>query len=195
MTCRVAARFVAAPEWNPAIGCENSAVARYVRLLHGELQRERMAYAACQRALNNKTSGSMWRLCVIPHDNGWVIEARQLLLHAPKTKLPCVRVRGSRVTYMKSIKVAECYAATETDLFHILGEFNRYPQEWLTGYDELVAVYLRAVYDMRLVSGTGLFKRSGRSLVKYHQRKDRNAKAKKDRAKRLSGEEVREAPT
>jgi len=186
VTCRIAARFVPAPGWDPNVGCDNATVAQYERLLWGELQREKQAYAKCRRELCRKTEASMWRLCIVPQDNGWMIEARQLLVHAPKTKLPVVRVRGSRVTYMKSIKVVDCFDQAQTDFFYVLGEFNRYPQEWLSGYDELVAAYLRAVYDIRLVASTGIFKRAGRSLVRHFKQKDAHAKAQKVAAKRAA---------
>jgi hypothetical protein len=186
VTSRVASRFVAAPNWDPNVGCDNATVAQYERLLWGEMQRERQAYSKCQRALHRKTIGSMWRLCIVPQDTGWIIEARQLFVHEPKTKLPFVRVRGSRVTYLKSVKVVDCFDKAETDFFYALGEFNRYPQEWISGYDELVAAYLRAVYDVRLVAGTGLLKRAGRTLVQHHKRKDANAKAQKSAAQRAA---------
>ena len=186
VTCRVSSRFVAAPGFNPALGCDNETVAQYERLLWGELQRERAAYNKCAKQLQRKTTGSMWRLSVVPQDNGWLIETRQLFLHKPKIKLPFVRVRGSRVAYLKSIKVLACYNQHETDLFNILGQFNRYPHELLSGYDEVVAAYLRAIHNIRTLAGTGLFKKTGRPLVRHYKLKDANVKARKEEARKAT---------
>lgn len=194
-TCRVASRFVPALGWDPQVGCGLDEVKQHERLVWGELQRERDAYSKCVKQLNRNTLGSLWRLCVVPQDNGWLIETRQFFLHAPKTKLPCVRVRNSRVTYMKSIKVAECYAQPELDFFYMFGEFSRYPQQLLSGYDELVAAYLRAVHGMRLLAGTGILRKTGRRLVTQHKRKDGHAKAQKGAAQSAPAEETQPAPT
>lgn len=190
VTCRIAARFVPAIGWDPGVGCGLDKVRQYERLLWGELQRERDAYSKCVKQLNRNTLGSLWRLCVVPQDNGWLIEARQFFLHAPKTKLPCVRVRNSRVTYMKSVKVSECYQQPETDFFYLFGEFTRYPQQLLAGYDELVAAYLRAVHGMRLLAGTGILRKSGRRLVTQHKRKGAHATTKKRATQPAPAEEV-----
>jgi hypothetical protein len=193
VTCRVANRFVAAPDFNPAVGCGNETVTQYERFLWGELQRERTAYKKCTKQLQRKTVGSMWRLGVVPQDNGWLIETRQVFLHKPKTKLPFVRVRGSRVAYLTSIKVLECYNQHDTELFNILGQFNRYPQELLSGYDEIVAAYLRAIHDTRTLAGTGLFRKTGFELIQYHKLKDANAKAQKREAEQTAAPETRAA--
>jgi len=192
-TCRVAARFVAAPDWDPRVGCGPEKVRVYARLLWGELQRERDAYSKCVKTLNRHVLGSMWRLAVVPQDGGWLIEARQFFLHAAKTKLPAVRVRGSRVTYIKSIKVSDCYNEPASDFFHIFGEFTRYPQQLLVGYDELVAAYLRAVHRMRLLAGTGILRSAGRSLVTQQKRKVDHAETQKRAAQPAPAEEVRRA--
>lgn len=192
-TCRVAARFVAAPDWDSRVGCGPEKVRAYERLLWGELQRERDAYSKCVKALNRHVLGSMWRLVVVPQDNGWLIEARQFFLHAAKTKLPAVRVRGSRVTYMKSIKVSDCYNDPASDFFHIFGEFTRYPQQLLVGYDELVAAYLRAVHRIRLLAGTGILRAAGRSLVTQQKRKVDHAETQERPAQPAPAEEVRRA--
>lgn len=192
-TCRVASRLVLAPDWDPRVGCGLDVVRQYERLLWRELQREREAYKKLVKQLNRNTLGSLWRLCVVPQDNGWLIETRQFFLHAPKTKLPCVRIRKSRVTYMRSIKVADCYAHTETDFFHIFGEFNRYPQQLLAGYDELVATYVRAVHGMRLIAGTGILRKAGRRLVTQQKRKVRHAQTENRAAQRAQPEETSSA--
>jgi len=194
VTCRVASRFVAAPDWDARVGCGLDKVREYERLLWSELQRERAAYSKLVKQLNRHTLGSMWRLCVVPQDNGWLIEARQFLLHAPKTKLPCVRIRQSRVTYMKSVKVSACHSQPETELFYVLGEFNRYPIALLDGYDELVAAYLRAVYGMRLLAGTGIFRKSGRRLVADHKRKKNHATPEERVAEPAPAREARSTP-
>lgn len=194
VTCRIASRFIAAPDWNERVGCGLDKVREYERLLWGEVQRERTAYSKSVKQLNRKTIGSLWRLCVIPQDNGWLIEARQFFLHAPKTKLPCVRVRQSRVTYLKSIKVSACYAQPETEFFYILGEFNRYPMTLLTGYDELVAACLRAVHGMRLLGGTGIFRKTGRRLITAEVQKVKHAKAQNRAAEPVPAEEGQRAP-
>jgi hypothetical protein len=191
VTCRVATRFITAPEWDPRVGCGLDVVKQYERLVWGELQRERNAYNKQTKQLGRKTMGSMWRLAVVPQDNGWLIEARQFFLHAPKTKLPCVRVRGSRVTYIKSLKVAECYEQPDTEFFYLFGEFNKYPMPLLDGYDELVAAYLRAVHGMRLLAGTGILRAVGRGLVDSQKRKGDDAKTKTQSPERSAAAEAR----
>jgi hypothetical protein len=47
----------------------------------------------------------------------------------------------------------------------MLGQFNRYPIELLTGYAELTAAYLRAIDGMHTISGTGIFRKAGRTLI------------------------------
>jgi len=190
-TCRVAARFVAAPDWDPRIGCGLDVVKTYERLLWGELQKERTAYDKCTKQLNRKLLGSMWRLAIVPQDNGWLIEARQFFLHAPKTKLPCVRVRGSRVTYIKSVKVSDCHDQPETEFFYLFGEFNRYPMQLLDGYDELVAAVLRAVHGIRLLAGTGILRKTGRRLVIQQKRKANHAEKKEQSPQRIAAAEAR----
>lgn len=195
VTCRVAARFVLAPDWDPQVGCGLDVVKQYDRLLWRELQREREAYRKQLKQLGRKTMGSLWRLVVVPQDNGWLIEARQFFLHAPKTKLPCVRVRGSRVTYIKSIKVSACYEQPDTEFFYLFGEFNRYPLQLLEGYDEFVAAYLRAVHGMRLIAGTGILRKAGRRLIKDQKRKGDDAKTKTQSAQRAAAAEARRTQT
>jgi hypothetical protein len=179
LTCRVATRFIAAPDFDTVLGCSNDTVAVYATLLERELQRERVAYADCRRALSKTLDGSLYRVVVVPQDTGWEVETRQVFLHPPKTKLPAVRIRNARVAFIESIKVADFYnaPALDTPFFDIFGAFARYPHELLTGYVELVAAYLRATNDMRLASGTGVFKKSGRRLIEHFKRKDANARA------------------
>jgi hypothetical protein len=191
VTCRIASRFVAAPDWDPRIGCGLDVVRTYERLLWGEVQKERDAYSKLTKQLNRNTLGSLWRLAVVPHDNGWFIEARQFFLHAPKTKLPAVRVRGSRVTYLQSVKVSECHEQPDTEFFYLFGEFNRYPMQLLDGYDELVAAVLRAVHGMRLLAGTGILRKAGRRLVTQQKRKAENAKKKKQSPQRTAAAAAR----
>lgn len=193
VTCRVSARFVLAPDWDPRVGCGLDGVKQYERLVWRELQRERTAYQKQIKPLGRKTMGSLWRLVVVPQDNGWLIEARQFFLHAPKTKLPCVRVRGSRVTYIKSLKVSACYEQPDTEFFYLFGEFNRYPLQLLEGYDELVAAYLRAVHGMRLLAGTGILRKAGRRLISDQKRKGNNAKTKTQSPQRAAAAENRRA--
>jgi hypothetical protein len=193
VTCRVAARFVPAPDWDPRIGCDLDVVKQYDRLVWGELQRERSAYQKQIKQLGRKTMGSLWRLVVVPQENGWLIEARQFFLHAPKTKLPCVRVHGSRVTYIKSLKVSACYEQPDTEFFYLFGEFNRYPLQLLEGYDEFVAAYLRAVHGMRLLAGTGIFRKTGRRLIKDQKRKGNDATTKTQSPQRVAAAKNRRA--
>ena len=181
LTCRVASRFIAAPEFDGVFGCSNECVAEYATLLQRELQRERTAYAKCAKQLSRTTTASLYRVNVVPQDTGWRIETRQVFLHEPNTKLPAVKIRGARVDFIESIRVADFCAVpgTDTRFFDIFGAFARYPRELLTGYAELVAAYLRATRNMRLASGTGLFKKSGRRLVEYFKEKDAHARLAK----------------
>lgn len=195
VSCRVLSRFVAAPDWDPNVGCDADKVADYERLLWGELQRERLAHGKIVKQLNRKTLGSMWRVCVIPEDRGWRIETRQLMLHAPRAKLPRLRIKDARSAYNKSVRVADCYDQTESDFFHILGAFNQYPESLLTGYAELVAAYLRAAYGMRMISGTGIFRMAGRRLIAQQKHKDQHATAKKRAAKFAPARAIRGVAT
>lgn len=191
-TCRVTSRFLPAPDFDLISGCDNDKVAEYSRLLWGELRRERAAYQKLVKQLNRKTRGSMWRLVVIPQDTGWIIETRQFLLHQPKIKMPFVRPKNGKVVYLKSIKAAVCYNQSDTEFYFMLGQFNRYPVELLTGYAELTAAYLRAVDGMHTISGTGIFRRAGRSLVELfkarHEIHGEGEKRQKDNVRPVPAE-------
>lgn len=179
MTCRVVSRFIAAADFHPTLGCSDSQILVYTKILRGELQRHQYAYNKCAKQLQRTTKGSMCRTVVIPQKTGWRIETRQFLVHAPKIKLPVVRLPGAKVQYLKSCRLADDFAKPETssEFFFMLAEFHRYPRELLTGYAEFTAAYLHARQDLRLLSGTGVCRKTGQSLGAYFKQKDADARA------------------
>lgn len=188
MTGRIVSRFIEAPGFHPTLGCPDSQIRVYAQILRGELKRHQYAYNKCTKRLQRHTVGSMCRTVVIPQETGWNIETRQFFLHKPKLKLPAVRLAGAKVRYFKSSRLRDDYALPETssEFFFLLAAINQYPKELLTGYTELVAAYLHASHDMRLMSGTGLCRKTGRSLGGYFKQKDADAKATRKAKKALA---------
>ena len=185
MTGRIVSRFVAAPGFHPTLGCDDKQIKVYTKILRGELRRHQHAYNKCQKRLQRNTLGSLCRTVVIPQDTGWCIETRQFFLHNSRIKLPAVKIPGAKVRYLKRSNVATDYAKPEasSDFFFILAEINKYPQELLTGYVELTAAYLHASHNLRLLSGTGLCRKTGRSLGKHFKKKDADARAAREAKK------------
>lgn len=182
VTVRIVQQFVEAKNFDPTHGCDADCIPGYMRKLRGALENHRKAYKACAKRLQRNTMGSMWKLVVIPQDNGWLVESRQCMIRYPHKKLPGVQVRDSKVTYLESVNIADCYNQSETRFFDILGAFSAYPEELLTGYAELVAVYLRVIHRVRLAAGTGLLRKSGRSLIAFFKKADADARLQKANA-------------
>lgn len=179
-TTRVIATTVDAPDFHAVLGCSPAQFGRYIGLLESEIAKHRRAYKKCVQRLKRNTESSMWRIVVSPSPTGWVVETRQFFIREPNKKMPSVQLwRGAKVTYLKSIALSQCHNKTETPFFNILGAFAVYPQSLLTGYSELVAVYLRASHKCRLNSGTGSLRKTGRRLCAVFKKKAADAAAVK----------------
>lgn len=193
VTVRVLQQFVAAKSFDPVQGCEPEAIPVYMRKLRNVIEVHRKAYKAVAKKLQRNTMGSMWKIVVIPQDNGWLVESRQCMIRYPHKRLPAVQVREAKVTFLESIKISKCYNKTDTRFFDMLGAFSAYPTELLSGYAELVAVYLRVIHKVRLTAGTGLLRKSGRSLVAFFKKADADERLQKANT-RAAAEAIQEQP-
>jgi hypothetical protein len=182
VTVRVLQQFVPAKGFDPVHGCDEDVIPGYMRKLRAALETHRNAYKACAKKLQRNTMGSMWRMVVIPQDKGWLVESRQCMIRYPHKRIPAVQVRDAKVTLLESINISECYDKQDTRFFDILGAFSLYPEELLTGYAELVAVYLRTVHKVRLSAGTGLLRKTSRSIIAFFQKVDADARVQKENA-------------
>ena len=182
VTVRVLQQFVPAKGFDPLHGCDEDVIPGYMRKLRAVLETHRNAYKACAKRLQRNTMGSMWRMVVIPQDKGWLVESRQCMIRYPHKRIPAVQVRDAKVTLLESINISECYDKQDTRFFDILGAFSSYPEELLTGYAELVAVYLRTVHKVRLSAGTGLLRKTSRSIIAFFQKVDADARVQKANA-------------
>lgn len=182
VTVRVIQQFVPAANFDPIHGCDPDCIPGYLRKLRAAIENHRKAYKACAKRLQRNTMGSMWKLVVIPQDTGWLVESRQCMIRYPHKRLPGVQLRDAKVTYLESINISECYNQAESKFFDILGAFSSYPEELLTGYAELVAVYLRVIHKVKLTAGTGLLRKSGRSLIAFFKKADADARLQKANA-------------
>lgn len=182
VTVRVLQQFVPAKGFDPLHGCDEDAIPAYMHKLRAAIETHRKAYKACSKRLQRNTMGSMWRVVVVPQDTGWLVESRQLCIRYPHKRLPVVSIRDAKVTHLESINISKCYNKQDTRFFDILGAFSSYPEELLTGYAELVAVYLRVVHKVRLTAGTGLLRKTSRSLIAFFKKADADARLQKARA-------------
>jgi hypothetical protein len=179
--CRVVRWYVPAPGFNPIRGTDHKQIQEHAQLLRRVLVKQKQNYRQLidSKKLTRSTRGALWRLVVIPDAAGWHIEVRQFFICRPNTRLPVARIRGAKVTYLKSVKLDATRAEFTTDFFELFGEFCRYPMELLTGYAELTAAYLHAAHGLQLVSGTGLLVKTSRSLMRYMRERKHDALAKK----------------
>jgi hypothetical protein len=92
---------------------------------------------------------------------------------------PVVNTRGCRIVFSETVRLNNDRFKMLEDFFNLFGAFCQYPVELLSGYGRLVGAYLNAAHEQRLVSGTGAFKKAGRSLIRYMQGYIEHAKAKK----------------
>lgn len=159
VTCRVLSQRVLAPPFSPETGISPEQMAAGATLLKDIFEQHRTAYAQISKQLQRVTLGSAYRVAVNPQLDGWHVEARQLFLARTKTRLPALKFRGGTVTYRESALVSD-----DDALELLLGRFLEYPSGLLTGYVELTAAYLHAAHSLRLVNGTGLFRKCGRGL-------------------------------
>lgn len=173
--CRVVRQFVPACGFDPRVGCDAAQVTRLIPGLKTAIDQHRKAYVKLthSKQVSRKTLGTLWRIVVIPREMGWDVETRQFVLCDRTVKrLPMVKIRGAKTVYNASLRISRKGKPDEEfdDAFYALfGEFCRYPKTLLTASVELVATYLRAVHRTRLLTGTGVFTKTGRVLVKFFQ--------------------------
>lgn len=160
LTCRVIEHKLAAEGFHSASGYSPEQAFAQAEKLRAVLEKHRSAYQSLPKQLQRKTQGSAWRLTVNPCDDGWLIEARQLFLAPPKKALPLVSYPGAKTVFRKSAGICDDDAVLE-----IVGRFFEYPSGLMTSYSELAAVYLQAHSNIRTISGTGVFRAAGQSLV------------------------------
>lgn len=196
LSSRITSQFVPAADFDSFLGCGPDGVHRLVPQLKAALQEHRKAHESLSRLkhFTRKTSGALWRVIVVPQEKGWVVETRQVLLHeSDQKKLPWVRVKGAKIVEKHRVRVSRRGKngsdKFDEQVYYLLGSFCRYPKELLLCPVELTATYLWAIHGMRLVSGAGLFRRAGRTLVQYYK-----SLASAKREKRLAENEEKEEP-
>jgi hypothetical protein len=160
LTCRVISQHVPVIGFHSAGGLSPDDTLANIKQLRSVIDKYKLEYQHLSKQLQRVTKASAWRVVVDPQEDGWHVEIRQLLMAKPKTRLPLVRVRSAKTTFLESAKT------TDDDAVELLiGQFVQYPTGLLTTYSELTAVYLNAAHSARLVSGTGLFRTCGQGLT------------------------------
>ena len=188
--CRVVRQFVPAYGFDPRVGCDADQVTRLIPGLKAAIDQHRKAYAKLKRGdqIRRGTLGTLWRIVVIPREIGWDVETRQFVLCDRTVKhTPVVKIRGAKTVYNASLRISRKGKPVEEfdDAFYALfGEFCRYPKTLLTANVELTATYLRAAHRTRLLTGTGVFTKTGRVLVKFFQSQSREQKNEKARCEK-----------
>lgn len=171
--CRVISHFLPAKGFHSANGLNPEEIHAHARTLRDVLSRHRAEYRRRVKQLQRKTVGSCWRVVVDPQENGWNIEARQLLLMRPsKAKVPWVKWRGAKTVFSQSAKLDN-----DDEIYPLVGKFMEYPTGLLTSYLELTGVYLQAGYGLRLASGTGLFRTCGDGLLRAFKKDKKHGEA------------------
>jgi hypothetical protein len=171
--CRVISHFVPAKGFHSANGLSAEEIQAHACALRSVLIRHRSEYKRLVKQLQRKTVGSCWRVVVDPQENGWNVEARQLLLMRPtRAKMQWVKWRGSKTVFSQSTKIDNNDA-----VYPLIGKFMEYPAGLLTSYMELTCVYLQAGYGLRLASGTGLFRTCGDGLLRAFKKDKKNGEA------------------
>lgn len=191
VTSRVTSVFVpAATGFDPAFEQQAYLTANVLRL------REAIAEAKASRQklhkrLQRNTLGSYWRLIAVPVENGWRLETRWLFITSlhrqpPMDDVPNSVVESEHVVHLPE-RLRWATRLTESDADELLVDallpFAKYPRELLTGNIDLIAAWLNALVRTRLLCGTGLLEKSGRSLLEMHKRQDKLAAAKKRRSR------------
>lgn len=161
LTCRVIAHKIVADGFHSATGYSPEQAFARAEALRVVLEQHRDAYQVLSKQLQRKTLGSAWRVTANPCDDGWLIEVRQLFLRKAKQTVPLVRYPGAKTAFRKSVDVRN-----DNAVFEIMGRFFEYPAGLMTNFSELAAVYLQASSNIRISSGTGVFRATGQSLVR-----------------------------
>lgn len=185
LTCRVISYPVRIADFNNACGLEPEEMLTHARRLRDFLTQQRVQYTKLVKQLQRKTVGSCWRVVVDPQEDGWNIEVRQLFLIKQRVRPPLIKWRGSKTVFSKSVKVSDDEA-----MLPVIGEFMKYPTGMLTTYAELAAVYLQAGYNLRLASGTGVFRTCGNGLFRAFKKDKRHGEATTSRQAPAKGGDV-----
>lgn len=173
--CRIVRQFVPARGFNPSIGCDAEEIASLAAMLAPALDQHRKAYERLARSkrVSRNALGALWRIIVTPRDTGWDVETRQFVLCAATVRrMPLVKIRKAKTVYLKTLRISRKNKPGEQfddEFYAMFGEFCRYPKALLTNSVELTAAYLRAAHRRRLLTGSGVFTKTGRVLVKYFQ--------------------------
>jgi hypothetical protein len=183
--CRVVREYVPAPGFDLHVGPTPAQIKQYEKILRRTIKKHKTRYQQLvqKKTLQRKTIGSLWRLVVIPDQAGWQIEVRQFFVCRADSQPPTVNTRGCRIVFSQTIRLNNERFKMLEEFFNLFGAFCQYPVELLSGYGQLVAAYLNAAHDQRLISGTGVFKKSGRSLIRYMREYIENARATKEAKK------------
>ena len=183
LVCRIVRHAIRAGEFNSVSGCTPEKLEDYVKGLRRYLKRHKAAYDKLRSAkhLQRRSLGSVWRVVVIPHERGWLVESRQVLLCRAGVKPPLLSVRGAKRVHQVKYSLKGMPPDELSELFfHTLGAFCEYPMELLTGYTELTAAYLRASAGLRLISGAGVWGKTGYALIQYMKAEAARGQAKKE---------------
>jgi hypothetical protein len=181
---RVLSHKVPAAGFDVFTGYTPAQILAQAEKLRGVIEQHRELHKKLAKPLQRKTLGSAWRVVVNPIDDGWVVEVRQLFLWLPKKTLPLAHYPGTTETAIQSVCAHDDDAVLDT-----IGKFFEYPAGLMTTYLELVAVYLQASSNMRMLSGTGLFRTAGQSLVRQIKKEKSNGKSQ-DQAQPVTGQKL-----
>lgn len=160
VTCRVLSKHVPAENFCPSAGLTAEHGVANMRRLKDIFDQHKTDYASIAKQLQRKTRGSACRVVVDATETGWTVEIRQFFLAPAGTALPVVKDASAEVVFLQSAK-----ATDDEKLETLFGRFLTYPPGLLTAYSELVAVYLNASHEVRMTTGTGLFRTSGQGLT------------------------------
>jgi hypothetical protein len=145
------------------------------------LVRLRNELSACKRHLKKlvqrtrrNTLASVWRNVVIPEEQGWRVQLRQLFLTESPYMPPLDVQRGYRTAKHTIVPIIGGHSWKERrtvlpmddDIYTALIAFNDYPTQLLTEDIELTAIYLNAAAKERMLGGTGKLQRVGSRLVR-----------------------------
>lgn len=193
--CRIVREYVPARGFSYLAGSDADQIEEQAAGLKRAISKHKARYARLveSKALQRKTLGSTWRLVVIPDEAGWQVEIRQFFLCRAGVKPPIVNTRGCKVVFSESIVLNNDRLKLLESFYNLFGEFCRYPIELLTGYYQLVAAYLNVAHDERLISGTGVLRKTGQSLIPFMREHAARAKAKK-KTKKAGRDRAAEAP-
>lgn len=137
------------------------------------------------RSLRKKTHGTLWRLVVIPDDDGWAIQVRRLIIAQDETATKNIRIqKHARVILNRRLAVTglqswqERRASTsEDDLSELFCAVSMYPRELLVADPELVAIQLHATAALKMIGGTGVLRKNGDRRIREHKKQAANGRA------------------